>query len=501
MSSVFLSHTSKDKQFVRRLAARLQLHGITVWLDEAEIRVGDSLIDKISEGINESNFLAVVLSSASVESKWVKKELNIAITQEILRDDVEVLPILIEDCKIPSFLVDKFYADFRDPDAFSTNFRRLLQAILPRSPQTTNNKQSVLVIYAGGGIGMRPDESGLLAPARPEYIFSQVDWGGFPDIALDYKSTSSPKDSANMSAKDYTEIAALICREYEQYSGFVILHGLDTVAYAASFLTYMLGPVNRPVVITGSRYPIGFEGHRSGERNFRHAVLVAGASLVGEQVITDVVVALDNLIFKGNRFTPNGFNPVWSPFHVGDHDALLSGLILGSSVLPNPNTAKILGDRSCSTCDPQPILDDPGVSCLRCMPGLGAVALAKNIQSFPASVLVVDTERLVYKNPLGEVLDAASSRLEKILVLVESHRGGGFHMGQYSTLRSYMRESGVIVCNNITVVAALVKLSFLRSNLDDPADIRKAFLTEYCGDFIAEPKEAWFSAQGTSRIP
>jgi hypothetical protein len=104
MSSIFLAHSSKDKRFVRRLAAELASNGIKVWLDEAEIRIGDSLIQKIEEGISIAEYLGVILSPDSVNSPWVMHEVQIALTNEIKGEHVIVLPILYKDCQIPVFL-------------------------------------------------------------------------------------------------------------------------------------------------------------------------------------------------------------------------------------------------------------------------------------------------------------------------------------------------------------------------------------------------------------
>ena len=111
--SVFLSHTSSDKAFVNRLAIDLRGKNVPVWFDKWELKVGDSLSTKISEGINNSGWLAVVLSKKSVESAWVQKELNAALARELRKKEVFVLPIIIDDCDVPIFLQDKVYADFR----------------------------------------------------------------------------------------------------------------------------------------------------------------------------------------------------------------------------------------------------------------------------------------------------------------------------------------------------------------------------------------------------
>lgn len=127
--SIFLSHSSEDKAFVAGLAADLRDANVRVWQDEAEIKVGDSLIDKIERGISESEYLAVVLSSSSVASEWVQREVRTALTQEIAGRVVRVLPVLIEDVEIPPFLLDKSYLDFRDEAQYQIQLQRLLDRL------------------------------------------------------------------------------------------------------------------------------------------------------------------------------------------------------------------------------------------------------------------------------------------------------------------------------------------------------------------------------------
>ncbi len=107
MPSIFLSHNSSDKPFVRQLAERLTAAGAVVWLDEAELQIGDSLIERISDAVETIDFVAAILSPRSVTSRWVKKELSLAMNKEISGRRVTVLPILIEPCDLPDSLRDK----------------------------------------------------------------------------------------------------------------------------------------------------------------------------------------------------------------------------------------------------------------------------------------------------------------------------------------------------------------------------------------------------------
>jgi hypothetical protein len=113
VASIFISHSSKDKPLARRIATDLQSAGITVWLDEWEILVGDSITQRVADGISSSDFLAVLLSINSVESGWVEKEWQAKVRYEATRRKVAILPLLADDCQIPLLLQDKKHADFR----------------------------------------------------------------------------------------------------------------------------------------------------------------------------------------------------------------------------------------------------------------------------------------------------------------------------------------------------------------------------------------------------
>lgn|SRR3989338_1485394 len=119
--SIFISHSHKDKEFVDRLGVKLSTERIPVFVDRWEMNVGDSITQKIESAITHSSFLLVVLSKNSVDSVWCKREISSGLMLELERKRVVVLPVIIEDCEIPLFLRDKFYADFRDDFNFGFN--------------------------------------------------------------------------------------------------------------------------------------------------------------------------------------------------------------------------------------------------------------------------------------------------------------------------------------------------------------------------------------------
>jgi TIR domain len=98
---IFISHSSVDKPFVRKLKRDLELNYIDTWTDEDELQIGDSLIDKLSRELQNSSHFLIVLSPNSIKSEWVKYELDNALKyleEETLR---KIIPIHYRDCKIP----------------------------------------------------------------------------------------------------------------------------------------------------------------------------------------------------------------------------------------------------------------------------------------------------------------------------------------------------------------------------------------------------------------
>jgi len=131
MSKLFISHASGDKKFAVRLAEDLrQLHH-KVWLDEWELRVGDSIISEISHGIEDADSVVLILSKRSVQSKWVEREWQTKYWQEITEKHIRVLPVLLETCNTPILLNHKMYADFRGPSKYPTGLVHLADALRP----------------------------------------------------------------------------------------------------------------------------------------------------------------------------------------------------------------------------------------------------------------------------------------------------------------------------------------------------------------------------------
>jgi len=122
---VFISHSSTDKKFVRTLKDCLIENSINTWVDEDQLELGDSLLTKLEEALNESSHLVIVLSPNSVESEWVKYELKKALENNRTGLMQKIIPIKFRECVIPEELKDLLYADLSDMVVLPTPSDRL----------------------------------------------------------------------------------------------------------------------------------------------------------------------------------------------------------------------------------------------------------------------------------------------------------------------------------------------------------------------------------------
>ena len=138
MEKVFISYSSQDKKFVNLLTEKLRNDGITVWMDEKSLAVGDNIAVKIKEAISKTDYFIVVLSKSSINSNWVNFELSATLLNEISKQQTIILPVLLEDCEIPFSLRDRLYADFRF--SFEQGYAKLLDAIKEKNTRNFQSK-------------------------------------------------------------------------------------------------------------------------------------------------------------------------------------------------------------------------------------------------------------------------------------------------------------------------------------------------------------------------
>jgi hypothetical protein len=110
---VFLSHSSKDKEHIRKLAVALRSKRVDVWLDEEQIKIGDDFVKALERGLQECDFVVVLLSPNFLLGPWAQEEYRSTLQRQVESRTTILLPAIIQDCEVPPFLAAKRYADLR----------------------------------------------------------------------------------------------------------------------------------------------------------------------------------------------------------------------------------------------------------------------------------------------------------------------------------------------------------------------------------------------------
>lgn len=161
----------------------------------------------------------------------------------------------------------------------------------------------VLIINTGGTIGMVNSEKGdPNSPLRPANDWNEIakEHPILEKFSTDYYQFSPLIDSSDMSPEVWIKIAGIIEKNYENYRGFVVLHGTDTMAFTASALSFMLKNLDKPVVLTGSQVPLQFP-RSDALQNLITAIQIAGNDLYGVKLVPEVCIFFRDTLMRGNR--------------------------------------------------------------------------------------------------------------------------------------------------------------------------------------------------------
>ncbi|XP_071079598.1 L-asparaginase-like isoform X2 [Haliotis cracherodii] len=332
----------------------------------------------------------------------------------------------------------------------------------------------ILVLYTGGTIGMvtkngvyEPEPDCMVQKLRALPIFHDAEYGDAhfcPETEANHLALPLTKeefrvlftveefepllDSSNMNMQDWATIASRIQDNYDQFDGFVVLHGTDTMAYTASALSFMCEHLGKPIILTGSQIPI-YEVRSDGRDNFLSSLIIAG-----NYCIPEVLVCFNEKVFRGNRTIKNdatSFSAFKSPNMAPIVTLEIDISVDWAGVFRSGTTEKFrVATNFC-----------PNVGLLRIFPGITAQTVRAFMQP-PMQGVVLQTYGA------GNAPDNRQDLLQLfreatnwgIIIINITQCTHGRVSTSYATGKA-LRETGVIPGGDMTPEAALAKLGYI----------------------------------------
>lgn len=332
-------------------------------------------------------------------------------------------------------------------------------------------KKKVCIIYTGGTIGMKKTPHGY--DSEPGYLQDYL--LSLPEIThpeipeLHFIEYDPLLDSVNIAPENWNALADTIVEHYDDFDGFVVLHGTDTMAFTASALSFMLEDLGKPVILTGSQIPVS-ELRSDGVTNLLGAITIAA-----HYSIPEVCLYFDKYLLRGNRskkIDSNGFGAFKAPnfsalAKVGVNIDVRSHLLL-------PNKNKPLKTHAMKPCN---------IATVRLYPGISE-SILKHVVNQDLQALIIETYGTgnVPSNNEAVINLIKQTQAQNIIAINKSQCiKGKVNMDAYAT-GEIMRTSGMLSASGMTIEAVITKLYYLLSRYSDADLIRELFVKNLRGE-------------------
>lgn len=295
-------------------------------------------------------------------------------------------------------------------------------------------------------------------------------------------------DSSSMSAGDWAAMALAVRDNYHLFDGFVILHGTDSLAHTASALSFMMANLGKPVILTGSQAPI-FALQSDAVDNLLGSLIIAGTF-----VIPEVSLFFHHKLYRGNRTTKVS-SASFEAFASPNCEPLAKVNGLGIDV----NWPHVLRPTTIAEFSVATDLDTAHVACLRVFPGIKP-------EMVDAVLRLPDLKGLILETfGMGNVPGGADGQLTKVIrdaigrgviIINVSQCVAGFVSPVYAP-GTHLGRAGVIFGLDLTVEAALTKLSYLLARNLSKAELTDQLTRSIRGEMTEIPRTT-FSHPGSS---
>lgn len=316
-------------------------------------------------------------------------------------------------------------------------------------------KASILLIYTGGTIGMIENpETGAFESFNFQHLKDNMPELKRLGYAVSMVQFEPPVDSAEIGPDLWVKLVRIIASNYQQYDGFVILHGTDTMSYTASALSFMLENLSKPVILTGSQLPIGIL-RTDGKENLITAIEIAAAQENGQPIVPEVCIFFENNLMRGNRtskYNADNFNA----FRSYNYPALAT-----AGIHIKYDVAQVYHPSMRKPLKPHYLLDR-NIAILKIFPGISPIVVESILKAPGLKGVVIETYGT--GNALTDewFLNMLKEAIENDLVIVNVTQCciGSVEMDRYETGHKLL-EVGVVSGYDSTTESAVAKLMFL----------------------------------------
>lgn len=339
-----------------------------------------------------------------------------------------------------------------------------------------NNSAKILLLYTGGTIGMVKDfETGALKAFNFDELLQNIPELKLLEHRIDTVSFERPIDSSNMKPAFWLQIAEIIEEKYENYDGFVVLHGSDTMSYSASALSFMFENLSKPIIFTGSQLPIG-DLRTDAKENLITSIQIAGLQKHGKPLITEVGLYFEYKLYRGNRtskINAEHFQAFASPNYPPLVNSGVHLAVNDSALWRVTNRRKMKLHRG---------LNDE-IALIKIFPGINRSLLEYILNKEGLQGVILETYGSGNAPTEDWFVNLLKNTISRGVVIVNVTQciGGSVAMGQYET-STQLKKIGVVSGKDITTEAAVAKMMYLLAKDLSPKVFKTIFETSLRGE-------------------